>query len=211
VQQATEQVVGGYVSIYPVDPMPEAIKALRQSAEPVWLFAYGSLMWQPNFDHVETRPALLYGFHRRFCLYSRDYRGTRERPGLVLGLDRGGSCHGLVYRLPPGRVGEALDRVWAREMTGAVYHMRRVAVRTAQGSVRALACVVRRDSPDYAGRLSPEGVAQLLATAAGSRGSGRQYLLNTIDHLSELGIHDRLLHRIARQVTKISTGAVSDG
>src|SRR5229473_1257029 len=118
-----------YVSIYPVDPMPPAIAALRAGTEPVWVFAYGSLMWNPEIAFAEARPGFLHGYHRSFCLYSRDYRGTPERPGLVLGLDRGGSCCGIVYRLPPGRVGETLDRIWAREMTGQVYRMRRVAVR----------------------------------------------------------------------------------
>src|SRR5947208_6137434 len=139
--------INGYVSPYPVDPMPDWVAALRDSAEPVWLFAYGSLMWNPEMPFAERRPGLLRGYHRSFCLYSRDYRGTPERPGLVLGLDRGGACHGIAYRLPPGRVGETLDRIWAREMTGRVYEMRRVAVRTPQRKVTAQACVVRRQSP----------------------------------------------------------------
>ncbi|MGC2415685.1 MAG: gamma-glutamylcyclotransferase [Stellaceae bacterium] len=189
-----------YVSIYPVDPMPAAIAGLRTGTAPVWLFAYGSLMWNPEIAFAEARPGFLHGYHRRFCLYSLDYRGTRERPGLVLGLDRGGSCRGIVYRLPPDRVGETLDRIWAREMTGGVYRMRRVAVRTAQGMVTAHACVVRRTSPDYAGKLSLDAVAQLLASAVGGRGSGRDYLANTVRHLEELGIRDRVLHRIAARV-----------
>ena len=193
----------GYISIYPVDPMPAAIAALRGATEPVWMFAYGSLMWNPEFAFAEARPGFLYGFHRSFCLYSRDYRGTPERPGLVLGLDRGGSCRGIVYRLPPDRVGETLDRIWAREMTGEVYRMRRVAVSTSQGAVAAHACVVRRASPDYAGRLSPDAVAHMLATAVGGRGSGRDYLANTVRHLEDLGIRDRVLHRVALRVADL--------
>jgi cation transport protein ChaC len=192
-----------YVSIYPVDPMPPAITALREGAEPVWLFAYGSLMWNPEFEFAEARPALLRGYHRRFCLYSRDYRGTPERPGLVLGLDRGGACHGIAYRLPPERVGQTLDRIWAREMTGRVYEMRRVAARTADGAVAAHACVVRRASSDYAGRLSVDDTARLLASAVGGRGTGRDYLANTVRHLEALGIRDRLLHRIEARVTEL--------
>lgn len=192
-----------YVSVYPVDPMPPAIAALRGGGEPVWIFAYGSLMWNPDFDFAESRPAFLRGYHRSFCLYSRDYRGTPERPGLVLGLDRGGSCHGIAYRLPPGRVGQSLDRIWAREMTGRVYEMRRVALRTAAGPVTGHACVVRRQSPDYAGRLSVEEAARLLAAAVGGRGTGREYLANTVRHLEELGIRDRLLHRIDAQVRRL--------
>jgi cation transport protein ChaC len=194
------EVARGYVSIYPVDPMPAAIAALRGAIEPVWVFAYGSLMWNPEFAFAEARAGFLHGYHRSFCLYSRDYRGTPEHPGLVLGLDRGGSCRGIVYRLPPGRIGEALDMIWAREMTGQVYRMRRVAVRTAHGTVEAHACVVRRTSPDYAGRLSLDEAARLLASAVGGRGSGRDYLANTVRHLEELGIRDGLLHRIAARV-----------
>ena len=176
----------GYVSIHPVDPMPAAIAALRSGGEPVWVFAYGSLMWNPEIAFAEARPGFLHGYHRSFCLYSRDYRGTPERPGLVLGLDRGGSCRGIVYRLPPDRLGETLDRIWAREMTGQVYRMHRVAVRTQQGPVAAHACIVRRASPDYAGRLTLDKVAQVLANAVGGRGSGRDYLANTVRHLEEL-------------------------
>jgi len=197
-----------YVSIYPVDPMPAAIAALRDAAEPVWIFAYGSLMWNPEFDFAEARPGFLHGFHRSFCLYSRDYRGTPERPGLVLGLDRGGSCRGIAYRLPPDRTGEVLDRIWAREMTGEVYRMRRVAVRTPTGTVAAHACVVRRTSPDYAGRLSLDEAVRLLATAIGGRGSGRDYLANTVRHLEALGIRDGLLHRIEARVA--SEGVASE-
>ena len=192
-----------YVSIYPVDPMPPAIVALREGCEPVWIFAYGSLMWYPDFDFAEARPALLYGYHRGFCLYSRDYRGTPARPGLVLGLDRGGSCHGIAYLLPPDRVAASLDRIWAREMTGRVYEMRPVALRTAAGAVTGYACVVRRESSDYTGRLSVEEAARLLAVAVGGRGTGREYLANTVRHLDELGIHDALLHRIAARVAEL--------
>jgi len=194
------QSAGAYVSIYPVDPMPPAIRALRAGTEPVWIFAYGSLMWNPEIAFAEARPGFLHGYHRSFCLYSRDYRGTPERPGLVLGLDRGGSCRGIVYRLPPDRVAETLDRIWSREMTGEVYRMRRVAVRTANGPVIAHACVVRRASADYAGRLSLDEAARLLAAAVGGRGTGRDYLANTVRHLDTLGIRDGLLHRIAARV-----------
>jgi len=185
-----------YISPLPVDPMPAAIRALRDSAAPVWVFAYGSLMWNPEMAFAETRPALLHGFHRRFCLYSRDYRGTPERPGLVLGLDRGGSCRGLARRLPPDALGAAIDRLWAREMAGQVYDMRAVAVVTQEGPLAAYAFTVRRDNPDYAGRLSLERMAEIVGNAAGGRGTGRDYLANTVRHLDELGIRDKLLHRL---------------
>jgi cation transport protein ChaC len=192
--------INGYVSPYPVDPMPEWVAALRDGAEPVWIFAYGSLMWNPEIPFAERRPALLRGYHRSFCLYSRDYRCTPERPGLVLGLDRGGSCRGIAYRLPPDGLGPAIDRVWAREMAGEVYRMRPVTVSTPQARLAAYAFVVRRDRPDYAGRLGAEEVVRIIAVAKGGRGTGRDYLASTVRHLEELGIEDGPLHRLHEQV-----------
>src|ERR1700719_5074823 len=101
--------ITGYVSPYPVDPMPEWVAALRDGAEPVWIFAYGSLMWDLEFPRIAAEAALLRSYHRRFCLYSYDYRGTRSRPGLTLGLDRGGACRGSVLRLPPETLAHAID------------------------------------------------------------------------------------------------------
>jgi len=190
-----------YVSPLPIDPMPGWVRALR---DPVWVFAYGSLMWNPEMAFAETRPAVLYGFHRRFCLSSRDYRGTPERPGLVLGLDRGGSCRGLARRLPPDALGAAIDRLWAREMAGQVYDMRAVTVATPQGPVAAHAFTVRRDNIDYAGRLGIERMAEIIAAAAGGRGTGRDYLANTVRHLDELGIRDKGLRRLHEAVRRMS-------
>jgi cation transport protein ChaC len=177
--------------------MPDWVRTL---GDPVWVFAYGSLMWNPEMAFAETRPAVLHGFHRRFCLYSRDYRGTPERPGLVLGLDRGGSCRGLARRLAPDALAAAVDRLWAREMAGQVYDMRAVAVATPQGPVAAYAFTVRRDNIDYAGRLPLDRVAAILSVATGGRGTGRDYLANTVRHLDELGIKDRVLQRLHQAV-----------
>src|SRR5947207_11187194 len=105
----------GYVSPLPVDPMPSWVAALRECREPVWIFAYGSLMWNPEMPFAERRSALLRGYHRSFCLYSRDYRGTPERPGLVVGLDRGGGCRGIAYRLTSDSLGPAIDPNSSRE------------------------------------------------------------------------------------------------
>lgn len=197
-----------YVSPYPVDPMPAAIAALRERPEPVWIFAYGSLMWNPEMPFAERRPALLRGYHRSFCLYSRDYRGTPERPGLVLGLDRGGACRGIVYRLPGEHQGPALDLVWAREMAGDVYRMRPVRVATAEGPVAAYAFIVNRSCGDYAGRLSLDAIAAIVAHARGGRGTGRDYLANTVRHLEELGIADGPLHRLEQKVQALAARSV---
>jgi glutathione-specific gamma-glutamylcyclotransferase len=188
------------------DPMPAEISALRDSAEPVWIFAYGSLMWDADFPRAEAEPALLRGYHRSFCLYSYDYRGTRTQPGLTLGLDRGGACRGIALRLPPETLADAIDRLWAREMTAPrVYDMRLLSVRTACGSRMAFAFTVRRDHADYAGRLSSEAAARIIAGAVGRRGACRDYLADTVRHLAGLGIADGSLQRLAQRVEALTT------
>lgn len=184
--------------------MPEWVLALRESRDPVWIFAYGSLMWNPEMAFAEARPARLHGYHRSFCLYSRDYRGTPERPGLVLGLDRGGSCQGIAYRLPPDSVAAALDRIWAREMTGEVYDMRALKAVTREGPITAHAFTVKREGRDYAGRLPVDETAWIIAHAIGGRGTGRDYLANTVRHLEELGIVDGPLHRLHERVEALA-------
>jgi cation transport protein ChaC len=187
------------------DPMPPAIAALRNTAEPVWIFAYGSLMWDEDFPRAETETALLRGYHRSFCLYSYDYRGTRTRPGLTLGLDRGGACRGIALRLPLTGLGEAIDRLWAREMTAPrVYDMRRLPVRTAYGRRQAYAFTVRRGHPDYAGRLALDESARIIADATGRRGACRDYLADTARRLAALGIADAPLQRLAERVAALA-------
>ena len=189
----------------PADPMPPEITALRNAGVPVWVFAYGSLMWDPDFPRAEAESALLRGYHRSFCLYSYDYRGTRARPGLTLGLDRGGACWGIVLRLPPEALAEAVDRLWEREMTAPrVYDLRPLPVRTASGTRKAYAFTVRRDHPDYAGRLSLEAAARIIAGAAGRRGTCRDYLADTERHLAALGIADAPLERLVGCVAALA-------
>ena len=187
------------------DPMPPEIAALRNAVVPVWIFAYGSLMWDPDFPRAEAESALLRGYHRSFCLYSYDYRGTRARPGLTLGLDRGGACWGILLRLPPEALAEAVDRLWEREMTAPrVYDLRPLPVRTASGTRKAYAFTVRRDHPDYAGRLSLEAAARIIAGAAGRRGTCRDYLADTERHLAALGIADAPLQRLVERVAALA-------
>jgi glutathione-specific gamma-glutamylcyclotransferase len=187
------------------DPMPAEIAALRDGARPVRIFAYGSLMWDPALPRTEAESALLRGYHRSFCLYSYDYRGTRASPGLTLGLDRGGSCRGIVFRLHRELLPEALDLLWAREMTAPrVYDMRLVTVRTGSGARRAFAFTVRRGHPDYAGRLPLDEAARIVASAVGRRGTCRDYLAGTVRHLDELGLTDRLLRRLAALVEALA-------
>jgi cation transport protein ChaC len=191
----------------PADPMPPEIAALRDGAGPVWIFAYGSLIWQPEFEQAAAEPARLHGWHRSFCLYSYDYRGTRSHPGLTLGLDRGGSCHGIAFCLAQESLPQSLDRLWLREMTAPrVYDLRTVGVRTGKGVTPALAFTVRRDHPDYAGRLSLDEMARIIAGAAGRRGRCRDYLDSTLRQLAAHGIADRPLRRLASRVEAIATG-----
>lgn len=162
----------------------------------LWVFAYGSLMWNPGFPYAEHQRGVLRGYHRRFCVSSHRYRGTPERPGLVLGLDRGGCCRGIAFRVAADRVPETLDYLWDREMISRVYRPKMLPVRLAGGTalVRACTFVVDRTHRQYCGCLSTEAMAERIARCAGERGPNLEYLANTVGHLAELGIHD---HRLA--------------
>jgi cation transport protein ChaC len=167
----------------------------------LWLFAYGSLIWKPDVEFAERRKAKLVGWHRRFCIWQRRWRGTSANPGLMLAVDRGGSCRGVVYRIVPP-VKEKIAEVWRREMIGYAYHPRRLPVETEAGTVTALTFVVNRHSGRYAGRLSDEEIADKIATACGHIGPCASYLLDTLAHLEELGIHDRHLWRLQKLVAE---------
>jgi cation transport protein ChaC len=182
-------------------PMPAEIAALRDGGEPVWVFAYGSLLWDAELRDAVTELALLHGYHRSFCLLSYDYRGTAANPGLTLGLDRGGSCRGAVLRLSI----EALDRIWRREMSGRlVYAARLLRVQTANGARQTLAFTALRNCPDYAGSLPLDSAARMILAAAGRRGTCRDYFENTIRHLEQLGFADRALRRLAERVQALA-------
>lgn len=172
----------------------------------IWVFAYGSLMWDPGFDVVEARPGLLRGYHRAFCIRSFGYRGTRARPGLVLGLDRGGSCRGMVFRVAAAKAAAVMDYLYAREMTERVYHHRQVRVLTPDGPVTAHAFIVDRAHPQYAGRLDEETAARQIAFSAGKRGPNLAYLANTVRHLEALGIADGPLHRLLDRAEALARG-----
>lgn len=169
----------------------------------MWVFAYGSLIWRPGFAHAGRHRALLRGWHRSFCLWSHRYRGTPERPGLVLGLDRGGACHGVAFRVPGQHAPEVLRYLDDRELPdGAevVYHRCLVPVRVlyAEGTVvPAVTYVVNRASRNYVPRLPPDRAAAVIAEGVGQMGANRDYLLNTLGHLAELGVRDPGLERIA--------------
>lgn len=166
----------------------------------VWVFAYGSLMWDPGFPFEEARPALLKGYHRALCLYSTRYRGTPEKPGLVLGLDRGGACRGIAYRVTAANTERVMAYLWEREMVTRAYSCRAVTIRLATGPVRARAFVVNRDHKQYAGKLPPERLVALICQGHGQRGPCRTYLENTVKHLDQLGVPDKRLHELLARV-----------
>jgi cation transport protein ChaC len=166
-----------------------------------WVFGYGSLMWRPGFAHTATHRARLHGFRRSLCVRSWVHRGTPERPGLVLGLDRGGSCVGLAFRVP----GELGDEVTAylreRELVTNVYLERTLSVRLETGEqVPALCYIVDRAHPQYAGRLDEEHAADSVIGAVGLSGANEDYVLNTVAHLQALGIRDHWLEGVAKRI-----------
>ena len=174
-------------------------------SDQIWVFAYGSLIWKPACDFVEIRTGLLRGWHRAFCLgWNTWFRGSKSNPGLMLALDRGGSCKGALYRLPPGQAAENIEKLCRREMSQkpSSFPPRWVTVATEQGPVRAFTFCIDRNSGRYVSGLSETQVADVLAKAVGSRGSMVEYLFNTVSHLEQLGIHDPHLWRLQEMVAE---------
>ncbi|MSO77634.1 MAG: gamma-glutamylcyclotransferase [Alphaproteobacteria bacterium] len=175
------------------------------SGRDFWVFAYGSLMWNPGFEHADAVPARLHGYHRRFCAWSFAYRGTPERPGLLLGLDRGGACAGIAFRVAAPERRRVLAYLFERELDNGVadngvYRPLRVTVQVPGARVRALAFVADRAHPCYAGRVAPADMVAALATGTGNRGTARDYLANTVGRLAALGRPDRRLETLLREV-----------
>jgi glutathione-specific gamma-glutamylcyclotransferase len=165
----------------------------------LWVFGYGSLMWRPGFAYAEARHARLIGFRRCFCIYSVYHRGTPERPGMVLGLDRGGACEGIAYRVAAANAAATVRYLRAREQVNGVYREAHVEIELIEGprrEVQALAYIVERAHPSYAGRLPLALQARLIRAGQGRSGNNLDYLINTLRHLDELGIRDRELERL---------------
>lgn len=178
----------------------EQMLAEHAADREIWVFGYGSLMWNPEFDYDAKRVATVHGYHRNFCLWSRINRGTPESPGLVLTLERGGSCRGLAYRLTRGRDREELSVLWRREMSLGSYRPRWLEVRSAGTSFQALAFVVNRRCTGYAGKLPMETMVQAISTAQGKYGSSADYLFRTEAALAEHGIRDAHVRQLAERV-----------
>ncbi len=174
-----------------------------------WVFAYGSLLWNPLFPFAESRPAMLRGLHRRFCLYSLASRGTKDAPGLVLGLDRGGACTGVAYRLPAPVAIDELHLLWRREMVVGSYRPKWVNVHAGDRTLVALAFTVKHGHPQYAGKLPLDEQARVIANAAGAFGSSLDYLERTRVALVSHGIVDPYLEGLAQRVAALR-GAAGD-
>ncbi|MCB8879765.1 gamma-glutamylcyclotransferase [Acidisoma cellulosilytica] len=174
--------------------------AAHPAGEDLWLFGYGSLMWNPVIDFAERRVATIYGFHRAYCIWLLLGRGSPAHPGLMLALDRGGSCAGLAYRIPAHLLEHEMPLLWRREMAGYTYRAQWVTAHSADGPVRALTFVVDRRSPRYASKLSDDEIASRVATASGILGSCTSYLKDTLETLQSLGLKDQRLSRIATLV-----------
>jgi glutathione-specific gamma-glutamylcyclotransferase len=181
-----------------MDPSP------AHAAEDLWVFAYGSLMWRPDFPFVERVEARLVGAHRALCVYSFVHRGTPERPGLVLGLDRGGACRGIAYRVPAAERKPTVAYLRAREQVTSVYResMRPVWLKhSPQRQVSALCFMIDRGHAQYAGRLSLEQQLHHVRQGHGQSGANRDYVIATVAALEELGFRETELHLLAERLT----------
>ncbi|MBU4609956.1 gamma-glutamylcyclotransferase [Achromobacter sp. GG226] len=166
----------------------------------LWIFGYGSLIWKPEFAHTEQRLGMVRGYHRALCLWSRVNRGTPQNPGLVFGLDRGGACRGMAFRLASADVPSVFPALWEREMPSGAYLPRWLRCETAQGDVRALVFVMDRNSPGYAGQLTRDEVIAAVRRGCGRYGQCVDYVASTARALREHGIADHRLERIVHQL-----------
>jgi glutathione-specific gamma-glutamylcyclotransferase len=174
----------------------------------LWVFGYGSLMWSPCFSYREKRLARVHGYHRALCILSTRYRGTQRKPGLVMGLCRGGSCWGMAFRIDARDVRRCLTRLWHREMPRRVYQPRLVEARLGgRRRVRALAFVADPSHPAFVRELDLHGRARLVAQGIGQRGPCVDYIRNTLDHMGELGVRDPHLERVLHAALSLQNGS----
>lgn len=180
-------------------------KAINKfSDDEFWVFGYGSLIWNPGFTFVEKMKAKIFGFHRCLCVVSTAYRGTNENPGLVLGLDRGGSTTGIAFRVDKKHVNEVLAYLEDREQITKVYCPHFAKAHLTDGrTVRAYTFITRHEHEQYAGPMSMEKCAKMVASGVGERGSSLEYLANTVEHLEQMGIKDTDLHKVLKMAKEI--------
>ena len=181
----------------------------EHAADDLWIFGYGSLMWNPEFDWDLRRVGAVYGYHRSFGLWSRINRGTPDQPGLVVTLERGGSCRGLAYRLRPDRSREQLSALWRREMSLGSYLPRWLEIHAGEDKLTALGFVVNRRCTGYAGKLPMDTMVHHIATARGKYGTSADYLFKCEQALIEHGIRDARVERLAERVRRQVEGGSS--
>ena len=170
----------------------------------LWVFGYGSLMWRPGFDHVERIVATLHGFHRALCVYSHVHRGTPDNPGLVLGLDRGGSCRGIAFRVRHTDTEKTIDYLRAREQVTMVYRETRHTLRLIDGrTVSGIAFTIDRTHRQYAPKLEFDELLRLIRQGVGVSGANPDYVTATHAHLVSLGLHDHTLSRLSRALENV--------
>jgi cation transport protein ChaC len=186
------------------DPQVLLLRTRREWGErgDLWVFGYASLLWRPDFEYDEHRPAFVRGWHRALRMASRINRGTPERPGLVFAMLPGGSCHGGVFRIRREAVPAALELLWQREMPTGVYDPRWLPCRTPGGEVQALAFTLSRKSPQHTGRLPEHQMLEILRHARGRYGTTLEYLLATARCLAERGVRDREIERLVALTRK---------
>lgn len=194
----------GYLTDEDYERMVDGLLAAHPDGEDAWLFAFGSLIWKPECEHLEERHATAHGWHRSFCFRIERYRGTVDCPGLMMSLERGGQCQGMLYRLRGGTLRSQLHKLCRRETTLKPPNTvpRWITVASGGATLRAIAFVMNRESRFYVGRLAPEEVAAILCKACGHWGSGAEYLFNTVQKLEQHGIRDRYLWTLQRLVAE---------
>lgn len=169
----------------------------------LWVFGYGSLLWNPAFHFTEWQPAQLHGFRRRFCLQASIGRGSPEKPGLMLALDHGGSCNGRAFHIAPDKVESETDILWMREMVSGAYNARLIKIRLPHETVTGLTFVINRAHPRYIAEMEIEDTARLVSSGEGHLGTCRDYLNNTIAHLDEMKVKDRYLHELQQKIREL--------
>ncbi len=187
----------------------DATLAHHPPDQDVWLFGYGSLMWNPAIEYAERRAGTVNGWHRQFCLWLHMGRGSPDNPGLMLALDRGGRCAGMLFRIPAADARGELLLAWRRELFTGAYRSRWVTAMTDTGPVRAVTFVANRRHLRYAGRLDEALVAARLATATGSLGSCAAYLADTLTALRSIGLRDRAMERLHGLVRGIRRSGIN--
>ncbi len=173
----------------------------------LWVFGYGSLLWNPAFHFTEWQPARLHGFRRRFCLQASIGRGSPEKPGLMLALDHGGSCNGRAFHIAPDKIESETDILWMREMVSGAYNARLIKIRLSHETVTGLTFVINRAHPRYIAEMDIEDTARLVSSGEGHLGTCRDYLNNTIAHLDEMKVKDRYLHELQQKIHELDRRA----